>query len=40
MLVAFLSGHYVPQLSEKIFDGNKQGRKENHIKFKGFMVDN
>uniref|UniRef100_A0A0D9VIP1 Carboxypeptidase n=1 Tax=Leersia perrieri TaxID=77586 RepID=A0A0D9VIP1_9ORYZ len=34
------AGHYVPQLSEKIFDGNKQGPKENHINFKGFMIGN
>ena len=40
MGVAFLSGHYVPQLSEKIFDGNKHGPKENRINFKGLMVAN
>lgn len=34
------AGHYVPQLSEKIFDGNKQGPKENYINFKGFMIGN
>ncbi|KAL5211792.1 hypothetical protein ABZP36_022639 [Zizania latifolia] len=34
------AGHYVPQLSEKIFDGNKLGPKENHINFKGFMIGN
>ncbi|TVU29087.1 hypothetical protein EJB05_20631 [Eragrostis curvula] len=34
------AGHYVPQLSEKIFDGNKAGPKENYINFKGFMVGN
>ncbi|KAJ6813073.1 serine carboxypeptidase-like 34 [Iris pallida] len=33
-------GHYVPQLSEKVFDGNKAGTKEEHINFKGFMVGN
>jgi serine carboxypeptidase-like clade II len=35
-----LPGHYVPQLSEKIFDGNKAGHRENYINFKGFMVGN
>uniref|UniRef100_A0A0E0K2R2 carboxypeptidase D n=1 Tax=Oryza punctata TaxID=4537 RepID=A0A0E0K2R2_ORYPU len=35
-----ITGHYVPQLSEKIFDGNKQGPKENYINFKGFMIGN
>jgi serine carboxypeptidase-like clade II len=34
------AGHYVPQLSEKIFDGNKAGHKENYINFKGFMIGN
>ncbi|XP_020161023.2 serine carboxypeptidase-like 34 [Aegilops tauschii subsp. strangulata] len=34
------AGHYVPQLSEKIFDGNKHGPKENRINFKGLMIGN
>ncbi|PNT69112.1 hypothetical protein BRADI_3g49590v3 [Brachypodium distachyon] len=34
------AGHYVPQLSEKIFDGNMQGPRENYINFKGFMIGN
>ncbi|EMS66545.1 Serine carboxypeptidase-like 34 [Triticum urartu] len=34
------AGHYVPQLSEKIFDGNKHGPKENRINFKGIMIGN
>lgn len=32
------SGHYVPQLSELIFDENKKVSKKNRINFKGFMV--
>jgi len=35
-----LVGHYVPQLSEKIFDGNRAGPKESYINFKGLMVGN
>jgi hypothetical protein len=34
------AGHYVPQLSEKIFDGNRAGPKESYINFKGLMVGN
>ncbi|OAY78782.1 serine carboxypeptidase-like 34 [Ananas comosus] len=33
-------GHYVPELSEMIFDENKSGPKENYINFKGFMIGN
>ncbi|CAO2198950.1 unnamed protein product [Urochloa humidicola] len=33
------SGHYVPQLSEKIMDGNA-GPKERYINFKGLMIGN
>lgn len=32
------TGHYVPQLSELIFDRNQNLSKENYINFKGFMV--
>jgi hypothetical protein len=34
------AGHYVPQLSEKIFDGNRAGPKESHVNLKGLMVGN
>ncbi|XXG60361.1 hypothetical protein AAC387_Pa04g2288 [Persea americana] len=34
------AGHYVPQLSEVIFDENKRTSKKNYIKFKGFMIGN
>ncbi|CAL9146537.1 unnamed protein product, partial [Musa hybrid cultivar] len=34
------AGHYVPQLSEKIFDENKKASKETYINFKGFMIGN
>ncbi|KAJ0967054.1 hypothetical protein J5N97_023971 [Dioscorea zingiberensis] len=34
------AGHYVPQLSEKIFDANKEDSPENYINFKGFMIGN
>ncbi|XP_061994682.1 serine carboxypeptidase-like 34 [Rosa rugosa] len=34
------AGHYVPQLSELIFDRNKKASKENYINFKGFMIGN
>ena len=34
------AGHYVPQLSEKIFDGNRAGPKKSYINFKGLMVGN
>ncbi|KAL5983062.1 hypothetical protein ACLOJK_017142 [Asimina triloba] len=33
-------GHYVPQLSERIFDENKEVPKENYINFKGFIIGN
>ncbi|URE40159.1 Serine carboxypeptidase [Musa troglodytarum] len=35
-----ITGHYVPQLSEKIFDENKRASKETYINFKGFMIGN
>ncbi|KAL8120519.1 serine carboxypeptidase-like 34 [Apium graveolens] len=34
------AGHYVPQLSEVIFDENKHVSKEEYINFKGFMIGN
>ncbi|KAL1362281.1 hypothetical protein HN51_010546 [Arachis hypogaea] len=34
------AGHYVPQLSELIFDNNRDPSKEDYIKFKGFMIGN
>ncbi|XP_073001159.1 serine carboxypeptidase-like 34 isoform X1 [Typha latifolia] len=34
------AGHYAPQLSEKIFDANKQVAKENYINLMGFMIGN
>ncbi|XP_042404202.1 serine carboxypeptidase-like 34 [Zingiber officinale] len=34
------AGHYVPQLSEKIFDENKRVSPEDFINFKGFMIGN
>ncbi|KAK1390249.1 Carboxypeptidase [Heracleum sosnowskyi] len=34
------AGHYVPQLSEVIFDKNKHVSKEEYINFKGFMIGN
>ncbi|CAO2168331.1 unnamed protein product [Urochloa humidicola] len=34
------AGHYVPQLSEKILDGNKAGPKERYINLKGLMIGN
>lgn len=34
------AGHYVPQLSELIFDRNKKASKEKYINFKGFMIGN
>ncbi|KAG7025626.1 Serine carboxypeptidase-like 34, partial [Cucurbita argyrosperma subsp. argyrosperma] len=35
-----ITGHYVPQLSEVIFDENKKISKEKRINFKGFMIGN
>ncbi|KAG1355245.1 serine carboxypeptidase-like 34 [Cocos nucifera] len=35
-----ITGHYVPQLAEKIFDENKNLAKEDRINFKGFMIGN
>lgn len=38
-MVDFLClGHYVPELAEKIYDGNKNASKDNYINLKGFMV--
>ncbi|XP_058097887.1 serine carboxypeptidase-like 34 isoform X2 [Magnolia sinica] len=34
------AGHYVPQLSERIFDENKKVSKEKYINFKGFIIGN
>ncbi|XP_042511650.1 serine carboxypeptidase-like 34 [Macadamia integrifolia] len=34
------AGHYVPQLSEVIFDSNKNVSKEDYINLKGFMIGN
>ncbi|KAF3322310.1 serine carboxypeptidase-like 34 [Carex littledalei] len=34
------AGHYVPQLSEQIFDKNKDCPKDDYINFKGFMIGN
>ncbi|XP_022145073.1 serine carboxypeptidase-like 34 [Momordica charantia] len=34
------AGHYVPQLSEVIFDKNKKIAKKHRINFKGFMIGN
>ncbi|XP_062107912.1 serine carboxypeptidase-like 34 [Humulus lupulus] len=34
------AGHYVPQLSEVIFDQNKRVAERNYINLKGFMVGN
>ncbi|KAG6489772.1 serine carboxypeptidase-like 34 [Zingiber officinale] len=34
------AGHYVPQLSEKIFDENKIVPAKNYINFKGFIIGN
>jgi serine carboxypeptidase-like clade II len=36
----YCTGHYVPQLSEKIFDGNRAGPKESYVNLKGLMVGN
>lgn len=37
-LVVYITGHYVPQLSEKIFEENKKVSKKEFINFKGFIV--
>ncbi|KAI3922899.1 hypothetical protein MKW98_007030 [Papaver atlanticum] len=34
------AGHYVPQLSELIFERNKAASKETYMNFKGFMIGN
>ncbi|KAJ0966856.1 hypothetical protein J5N97_023773 [Dioscorea zingiberensis] len=34
------TGHYVPQLADKIFDENKKVSEENYINLKGFMCCN
>ncbi|KAK8360106.1 hypothetical protein V6Z12_A04G140900 [Gossypium hirsutum] len=35
-----ITGHYVPQLAELIFDNNKIVPKSDYINFKGFMIGN
>ncbi|KAF8398711.1 hypothetical protein HHK36_014568 [Tetracentron sinense] len=34
------AGHYVPQLSELIYERNKGASKDSYINFKGFMIGN
>ncbi|KAJ6919014.1 serine carboxypeptidase-like 34 [Populus alba x Populus x berolinensis] len=34
------AGHYVPQLAEVIYDGNKKLSKKDYINFKGFIIGN
>ncbi|CAI0444009.1 unnamed protein product [Linum tenue] len=34
------AGHYVPQLAEAVFDGNKNVSKDDQINFKGFIIGN
>ncbi|XP_068661921.1 serine carboxypeptidase-like 35 [Aristolochia californica] len=34
------AGHYVPQLSELIYERNKHASNDSHINFKGFMIGN
>nr|KYP68419.1 Serine carboxypeptidase-like 35 [Cajanus cajan] len=34
------AGHYVPQLAELIYEGNKDPKKDSYINLKGFMVGN
>nr|CAB3487703.1 unnamed protein product [Digitaria exilis] len=34
------AGHYVPQLAELIYDGNKRASKDKVINIKGFMIGN
>ncbi|KAK1326993.1 Serine carboxypeptidase-like 35 [Acorus calamus] len=34
------AGHYVPQLAELIYEGNKGASKDSFINFKGFMIGN
>ncbi|XP_011624635.1 serine carboxypeptidase-like 35 [Amborella trichopoda] len=34
------AGHYVPQLAELIYDGNKHSGKESYINLKGIMIGN
>ncbi|CAL5068999.1 unnamed protein product [Urochloa decumbens] len=34
------AGHYVPQLAELIYDGNKGGSRDRVINIKGFMIGN
>lgn len=35
-----VSGHYVPQLAELIYERNKGANKDSYINLKGFMVIN
>ncbi|KAL3591714.1 hypothetical protein D5086_010354 [Populus alba] len=34
------AGHYVPQLAEVIYDGNKKASKKEHMNLKGFIIGN
>ncbi|KAK1262580.1 Serine carboxypeptidase-like 35 [Acorus gramineus] len=34
------AGHYVPQLADLIYEGNKKASKDSYINFKGFMIGN
>nr|XP_010910285.1 serine carboxypeptidase-like 35 [Elaeis guineensis] len=34
------AGHFVPQLAELIYEGNKRASKHSHINFKGLMIGN
>ncbi|KAH8507963.1 hypothetical protein H0E87_010207 [Populus deltoides] len=34
------AGHYVPQLAEVIYDGNKKVSEKDHINLKGFIIGN
>uniref|UniRef100_A0A1D1ZBJ3 Carboxypeptidase n=1 Tax=Anthurium amnicola TaxID=1678845 RepID=A0A1D1ZBJ3_9ARAE len=34
------AGHYIPQLAERIYEGNQGASKDSYINFKGFMMGN
>ncbi|KAK1322581.1 Serine carboxypeptidase-like 34 [Acorus calamus] len=36
----YIERHYVPQLAEKIYDGNMKAPKQDHINLKGFIIGN
>ena len=36
--LALIVGHYVPQLANLIYEGNKRAHKDSYVNFKGFMV--